>query len=66
MSNVKFSIQNNSNKSFHKSLSKVRGQPNKRMLPDWFFAALQTSRKCGRYAVSLQPPTKDQSNDKNA
>jgi hypothetical protein len=23
---------------------------NKRMLPDWFSAALQTSRKCGRYA----------------
>lgn len=24
--------------------------PNKRMLSDWFSAALQTSRKCGRYA----------------
>jgi len=23
--------------------------PNKRMLSDWFSAALQTSRKCGRY-----------------
>ena len=22
---------------------------NKRMLPDWFSAALKTSRKCGRY-----------------
>ena len=27
---------------------------NKRMLSDWFSAALQTSRKCGRYiAVSI-------------
>lgn len=24
--------------------------PNKRMLSDWFSAALQTSRKCGRKA----------------
>lgn len=25
---------------------------NKRMLSDWFYAALQTSRKCGRYVFS--------------
>ncbi len=27
--------------------------PNKRMLPDWFSAPLQISRKCGRYALNL-------------
>ncbi|SEA80536.1 hypothetical protein SAMN02745729_107174 [Marinobacterium iners DSM 11526] len=31
--------------AFKLSISKTR---NKRMLSDWFSAALQTSRKCGR------------------
>lgn len=30
-------------------LSQMQTKLNKRMLPDWFSAALQTSRKCGRY-----------------
>ena len=37
---------------FLKKIVKLRQQnqrANKRMLPDWFSAALQTSRKCGRY-----------------
>ena len=29
----------------------MRLKPNKRMLSDWFSAALQTSRKCGRYML---------------
>tara|TARA_B100000787_G_C16033640_1_gene223874 strand:- start:293 stop:619 length:327 start_codon:yes stop_codon:yes gene_type:complete len=28
---------------------RVKKTPNKRMLSDWFFAARQNSRKCGRY-----------------
>ena len=27
---------------------------NKRMLPDWFFAALQTSHKCGHYELGTK------------
>lgn len=37
--------------AFNLSISKTR---NKRMLQDWFFAALQTSRKCGCYAMFKQ------------
>ena len=37
---------------------KIVNETNKRMLSDWFSAALQTSRKCERYTSTVNIKTK--------